>query len=150
MSSCFIATWERRTSAHTVVLIHGDFSDGAGTWGRQMTSEALLSRCRLIVVDRRGAGQSPVEPRPYTIRSEALDVLALLDALEIEGCHIAGHSYGGLIAIELTTLAESASQACTSSSRLSWRSCPMTRTFASCGNLPVRSRIGRPNSRPMR
>lgn len=94
-----------KTSAHTVVLIHGDFSDGAGTWDRQMTSEALLSRCRLIVVDRRGAGQSPVEPRPYTIRSEALDVLALLDALEIEGCHIAGHSYGGLIAIELTTLA---------------------------------------------
>lgn len=94
-----------KASRHTVVLIHGDFSDGAGTWGPQMASSELLSRCRLIVIDRRGSGQSPVEPRPYTIPKEAQDVLALLDALGIDRCHVGGHSYGGLIALELATLA---------------------------------------------
>lgn len=88
-----------------VVFIHGDYSDGEGTWGVQMASTSLLSRCRLIVVDRRGAGQSPVEPRPYTIHGEALDVLALLDELGIERCHVAGHSYGGLITCELAIVA---------------------------------------------
>lgn len=93
-----------RTAPQTVVLIHGDFSEGTGTWSRQMASEELLSRCRLIVIDRRGAGKSPAEPRPYSIRSEAQDVLSLLDALAIRRCHVGGHSYGGLIALELAAL----------------------------------------------
>lgn len=89
----------------TVVMIHGDFSDGEGTWGNQMASASLSARCRLIVVDRRGAGKSPVHPRPYTIHGEALDVLALLDHAGVDRCHVAGHSYGGLIAYELTRIA---------------------------------------------
>lgn len=88
-----------------LLMIHGDFSDGPGTWERQMTSPTLQDVFRLIVVDRRGAGKSPVFPRPYTIPQEASDCLAVLDALGIERCHIAGHSYGGLIAWELACLA---------------------------------------------
>lgn len=88
-----------------LALIHGDFSDGEGAWDRQMVSPALLDTCRMIVVDRRGAGRSPREPRPYTIHQEALDVLAALDAAGVRTFHLAGHSYGALIAWELARLA---------------------------------------------
>src|SRR5690606_40776576 len=67
-----------------LVLIHGDFSDGEGTWQHQLTSEALARACRMIAVDRRGAGKSPKEPRPYSIHGEALDVLAVLDHAGID------------------------------------------------------------------
>ncbi|MBO2521984.1 MAG: hypothetical protein CW345_09335 [Firmicutes bacterium] len=88
-----------------LVLIHGDFSDGEGTWQHQLTSEALARACRMIAVDRRGAGKSPKEPRPYSIHGEALDVLAVLDHAGISRFHLAGHSYGGLIAWEVARLA---------------------------------------------
>ena len=60
-----------------LLLIHGSFSNGPTTWAGQM--EELRHRHRLIVVDRRGHGQSPAEPRPYTIASDALDVLEAAD-----------------------------------------------------------------------
>ena len=94
----------REPGRPTVVMIHGDFSDGPSTWDRQIASETLARACRMIVVDRRGAGMSPKAPRPYTIHREALDVLAVADAAGAEAFHLAGHSYGGLIAWELARL----------------------------------------------
>ena len=98
-------TGDRRPGRPVVVLVHGDFSDGDGTWDRQMASESLAEACRIIVVDRRGSGRSPKEPRPYTIHREAHDVLAVVDAPGASAFHLAGHSYGGLIAWEVTRLA---------------------------------------------
>lgn len=95
---------ENREDRPALLLIHGDFSDGPATWDRQMASEKLQAAFRLIVIDRRGAGASPAHPRPYTIRQEAEDALAVLDALEIPSFHVGGHSYGGLIACELACL----------------------------------------------
>lgn len=82
-----------------LVLIHGDFNDGPSAWSRQIAS--LPTHHRLLVVDRRGHGASPKEPRPYTIAGDATDLLATLDRLELERVHLAGHSYGGLVAFEL-------------------------------------------------
>ncbi|MCC6792694.1 MAG: alpha/beta fold hydrolase, partial [Thermomicrobiales bacterium] len=82
-----------------LVLIHGDFNDGPGAWSRQIAS--LASEHRLLVVDRRGHGASPREPRPYTIAADARDVLDAVDARGIDRVHLAGHSYGGLVAIEI-------------------------------------------------
>ncbi|HLS89846.1 MAG TPA: alpha/beta hydrolase [Limnochordia bacterium] len=95
---------ENRDDRPALLLIHGDFSDGPGTWDRQMASEKLRAAFRMIVIDRRGAGASPSHPRPYTIRQEAEDALAVLDALKIPSFHVGGHSYGGLIACEVACL----------------------------------------------
>ena len=86
-------------SGPPLLLVHGDFSDGPGAWFRQM--ESLAAHHRLIVVDRRGHGTSPREPRPYTIASDAADVLAVADRAGADDFHLAGHSYGGLVAIEV-------------------------------------------------
>lgn len=81
-----------------LLLVHGDFSTGKGAWRRQV--EALGSRCRLIVVDRRGHGRSPREPQPYTIAQDAADLGAVLSAEGIDSVHLVGHSYGGVVALE--------------------------------------------------
>ena len=86
-----------------LLLIHGSFSNGPATWAGQM--DELRHHHRLIVVDRRGHGQSPAEPRPYTIASDALDVLEAADWAGAGEIHVAGHSYGGMVALEMARIA---------------------------------------------
>lgn len=84
-----------------LLLVHGDFSDGNLAWREQRNE--LAGHHRLVVVDRRGFGQSPHEPKPYTIASDAADLVGVLDAAGIATAHVAGHSYGGLVALELAS-----------------------------------------------
>lgn len=86
-------------SGPPLVLIHGDFNDGPSAWSRQIAS--LAAHHRLLVIDRRGHGASPREPRPYTIAGDAEDVISAMDRLAIDRYQLAGHSYGGLVAIEV-------------------------------------------------
>jgi pimeloyl-ACP methyl ester carboxylesterase len=86
-------------SGSPLLLVHGDFNDGPGAWSLQM--ESLAAHHRLIVVDRRGHGTSPREPRPYKVAGDAGDVLAAADRAGADRFHLAGHSYGGLVAIEV-------------------------------------------------
>jgi pimeloyl-ACP methyl ester carboxylesterase len=86
-------------SGPPLVLIHGDFNDGPGAWSRQIAS--LAAHHRLLVVDRRGHGASPREPRPYTIAGDADDILDAVNRAGVDRFHLAGHSYGGLVAIEI-------------------------------------------------
>jgi len=83
-----------------LVLIHGGLSDGPGSWAPQTRS--LATQHRLLIPDRRGAGRSPKEPRPYTIRGDAVDMLDLMDRAGVRQAHIAGFSYGGLVAVEMS------------------------------------------------
>ena len=85
-----------------LLLIHGSFSNGPTTWARQM--EEIRHYHRLIVVDRRGHGQSPAEPRPYTIASDALDVLEAAGRAGGGEIHVVGHSYGGMVALEMARI----------------------------------------------
>ena len=85
-----------------LLLIHGSFSNGPATWAGQM--EELRHYHRLIVVDRRGHGQSPAEPRPYTIAGDAADVLDAADRAGVGEIHVAGHSYGGMVALEMARI----------------------------------------------
>jgi pimeloyl-ACP methyl ester carboxylesterase len=58
---------------------------------------ALLGEShRLVFIDQRGAGKSPVGQRPLTIEAYVEDVAAVADALAIEEFNIMGHSFGGL------------------------------------------------------
>jgi 3-oxoadipate enol-lactonase len=54
---------------------------------------------RLVRVDARGHGGSDAPPPPYTVDRFGGDVIALLDALEIERAHVVGASLGGLVAL---------------------------------------------------
>ncbi|MGI9255253.1 MAG: alpha/beta fold hydrolase [Thermomicrobiales bacterium] len=84
-------------SGARMLLIHGDFSTGLQTWRRQISDPVGRE---LLVIDRRGyGGNSPAEP-PFTFALDAEDALVASDESGWDRFDLAGHSYGGLVAIE--------------------------------------------------
>ena len=79
----------------TFVLVHGftgsklDFQDQLSWFAHSH---------RVIAYDQRGHGESS-NLGPYTLYGLAADLIGFLDALEIERCHILGHSLGGMVVI---------------------------------------------------
>lgn len=59
---------------------------------------AFLDQFRVILYDKRGHGLSDMSPAPYAMDDHADDLLALLDALDIEEAALVGLSVGGMIA----------------------------------------------------
>ncbi|MCK8828178.1 alpha/beta hydrolase [Natroniella acetigena] len=88
-----------KSEENVLVLIHGGFSNGYLTWKRQI--DTLAEDYRLIICDRRGHGKSPQQPQPYTIAQDAQDIITILNEAGVDSFHLIGHSYGGLVAIEL-------------------------------------------------
>ncbi len=81
-----------------VLLIHGGFID---TFFPAPGALSLAKAHRVISYHRRGyAGSSPAAA-PFSIRQQANDARALLRHLSVDRVHLAGHSYGGAIALEL-------------------------------------------------
>jgi len=62
---------------------------------------ALAEHFRVVRVDPRGHGGSPVPQGPYSIDDIGGDVVALLDRLGIERAHVVGVSLGGMVAMWL-------------------------------------------------
>jgi 3-oxoadipate enol-lactonase len=62
---------------------------------------ALSERFRVIRVDHRGHGGSPVSPGPYRIDDLGADVVALLDRLGAERVRYCGLSLGGMVGMWL-------------------------------------------------
>jgi 3-oxoadipate enol-lactonase len=58
-------------------------------------------RFRVLRYDTRGHGQSSVTPGPDSIKQLAKDVIALLDALDLDRVHFCGLSMGGMIGMWL-------------------------------------------------
>lgn len=85
-----------------VLLISG-LGGTAGFW--KPVVEHCQTRLRLIRFDQRGIGASQRGQAAVSIRQLAKDSLDVLDTLEIEACHVIGHSTGGCIAQELAALA---------------------------------------------
>ncbi len=56
---------------------------------------------RILRYDTRGHGQSSATPGPYSIEQLAKDVVALLDALDLDRVHFCGLSMGGMIGMWL-------------------------------------------------
>ncbi len=70
--------------------------------GRPLLAEPeLASRYQLIHYHRRGYMGSTLGSEPLTSARQAEDAAALLRHLGVKAAHIAGHSYGGLIALQL-------------------------------------------------
>src|SRR3979490_3260491 len=85
-----------------VVLIEGAGVCGSG-WGPQV--DCLSTQYTCLTFDNPGRGQSLPAGELLTIARMAADTLALMDALGWESAHMAGHSMGGLIALELALTA---------------------------------------------
>ncbi|MGH2586641.1 MAG: alpha/beta fold hydrolase [Dehalococcoidia bacterium] len=91
--------YEIRGAGEPVVLLHG--SHVAETFAPLLEKPDLAERFRLIRYHRRGFAGSTHSEGPVSIAQQAADCRALLRALGIERAHVAGHSYGGAIALQL-------------------------------------------------
>ena len=80
-----------------VLLIHG-FPDSSRLWRHQV--RALVDAgFRAIAPDLRGFGDSdrPAEVEAYRIRHSVADMVAVLDALEVERAHVVCHDWGAAV-----------------------------------------------------
>lgn len=89
---------EAGPDAPWLVLVHGL---GYGRWGWDPVLDGLAERFRLLWFDNRGIGDSSVPPGPYTTRTLAEDVVAILDDAGIDRAHVVGTSLGGMAVQEL-------------------------------------------------
>jgi len=82
-----------------VIFIHGSL--GADAYLPLMGEPVLRASHQLIRYHRRGyAGSTPANG-PISIAEQAADCVGLLQALGVGPAHVAGQSYGGVIAMQL-------------------------------------------------
>ena len=90
------------TGAPTVILEAGYTASGIDTFDNILP--ALARRTRVCTYDRAGDGVSDARPasvRPLTGGTQADELHALLQAIDVEGPYVVvGHSYGGVISRE--------------------------------------------------
>jgi pimeloyl-ACP methyl ester carboxylesterase len=80
------------------VLVHGSLADHT-TWDR--VTPILSQSLTLLQYDRRGFGRSSLGPREHPVETDALDLSALLESLDLYPVHVVTHSYGGPVAFRL-------------------------------------------------
>ncbi len=85
-----------RSSAPTVVLIHGWTSTAALTW--RFCMPPLAERFRVVAPDMRGHGRGIRSWRPFRLEDCADDVAGLIAALGTGPVIVAGYSMGGPVA----------------------------------------------------
>lgn len=90
--------YESQGTGEPVALVH--LSLYADSFAPLMNQPALAGY-RLIRYHRRGYAGSSRTAGPVTIPEQAADLTGLLDQLGVRRAHIAGHSYGGLIALQV-------------------------------------------------
>ncbi|MEZ4279699.1 MAG: alpha/beta hydrolase [Myxococcota bacterium] len=79
-----------------VLFVHG-FGHNRAVWGK--LARSLPERFRPICVDLRGHAASPWSPAgEYDLPCYAVDLAALVDALELPCLHVVAHSLGGNVA----------------------------------------------------
>jgi len=93
-------------SGQPLVLLH-PFSDALESWWDIGLAGRLARRCRVIAIDARGHGGSdkPRESARHRIEHRVADVLAVLDAAQVDRAHVVGYSMGGWTALGLAPLA---------------------------------------------
>jgi pimeloyl-ACP methyl ester carboxylesterase len=90
--------YETHGSGEPVILIHG--SVVADSYAPMM-SQPSLGRYQLGRYRRRGFRASTHPASSVSIGEQAADCFALMNYLKISRAHVAGHSYGGVIALQL-------------------------------------------------
>ncbi len=120
-TSIAYSAWGRRDRT-PIVMIQGLGLDHRG-WALQRGAFGRRHHC--IAPDNRGTGQSDAPPGPYDLMHMATDVLAVMDAEDIDRAHIVGASMGGIIAQVLGVMhpdrVTSLTLACTACQHHEWR-----------------------------
>jgi len=88
--------WFEAGRGDPLVLVHG-LGDDHRAWRRTLPD--LLLRHRVLMYDLRGHGETTLGEADGSLRQLGQDLVALLDALEIEHARVAGFSLGGTIAM---------------------------------------------------
>jgi 3-oxoadipate enol-lactonase len=81
-----------------VLLFAGSLGSTLAMWEPQLT---LAGPFRVIRIDHRGHGGSPVPSGPYAMPDLAADVVELLDELELQQVAFCGLSLGGMVGMYL-------------------------------------------------
>src|SRR5213078_105193 len=89
-------TWFQAGRGDLLILVHG-LADDHRAWRRTLPD--LLLRHRVLMYDLRGHGETTLGEADGSLRQLGQDLVALLDALEIEHARVAGFSLGGTIAM---------------------------------------------------
>ena len=90
--------YEEHGSGPPLILSSG-LGGSAGYWAPNLS--ALAEHFRIIAYDHRGTGRSDRNgPGTTGVADMAADVVALMDALEIERADFVGHALGGMIGLE--------------------------------------------------
>ncbi len=86
-----------------LVLVHGYRASARTQWVYSGWVAFLRERHRILLVDVRGHGESekPRDPRQYSLRLMASDVIAAMDAAAFERADLMGYSMGAMITMEL-------------------------------------------------
>jgi pimeloyl-ACP methyl ester carboxylesterase len=92
--------YERAGAGPPLLLLHGYVADGPTTWGRQI--DALCDEYTVVAWDAPGAGGSSDPPESFGMAGYADCLAGLVEALRIDRAHVAGLSFGGALALELT------------------------------------------------
>lgn len=87
-----------RSDGPVVVLLHA-IGTSMGMWDPQLAG--IEPSYRVVRVDLRGHGDSPVPPGPYSLADLGTDVVAVLDRLGVVRASICGLSLGGMVGLWL-------------------------------------------------
>jgi pimeloyl-ACP methyl ester carboxylesterase len=91
--------YEQTGSGPHLALIHG--LTGSLAFWNVWVVPALADMFTVLTFDLRGHGDSDMPPSGYTSAEMASDLVTLLDDRGIDQAHVAGHSFGGTIALHL-------------------------------------------------
>ena len=92
--------YERAGAGPPLVLLHGYVGDGPTTWGPQV--DALCDEYTVVAWDAPGAGGSSDPPVSFGMAGYADCLAGFVAALGIDRAHVAGLSFGGALALELS------------------------------------------------
>jgi pimeloyl-ACP methyl ester carboxylesterase len=106
MKNCFINSnniklhyLEFEGEQPTIIFMHGLTANAHSFDG--LIAAGLSSAFNILSVDLRGRGESDAPDSGYTMKEHADDIIGLMDALKIEKVILAGHSFGGFLALYL-------------------------------------------------
>lgn len=90
-----------RGAAETLLLIHGMFSNLSVYYFN--IAPLLAKEFHVLMYDLKSHGMSEKAVKGYDLESMTDDLLALIDELGLDRVHLAGYSFGGLIALKMAS-----------------------------------------------
>ena len=94
--------YEVHGQGQPLVMIHGGLGGGEGCASlSEYHADALASKYKLILYDRRAAGRSETPEGGYSMANQVQDLRSLLRRLDVNRAHVLGSSGGGPIALDL-------------------------------------------------